>query len=191
MLKRLVAPFVLGTTCLLGLVACGSHRATVYSDNLVTLRLPNGHDVQVDIVGEPFTGQNYPFEMAFKTTSASSIRLSIEDVLYEAKDHKTYELLTIGDPAVFKKSGIALMSQGADGHVTWSVGEEPTTLTGDGQRGPEAIRLVSQGYLPFGDFKAITEVDAEHPVVLHLAAGGERKLEIASPYRILGVAHPK
>ena len=99
MLKRLVASSVLGTTCLLGLVACGPNRATIDSGDLVTLRLPNGHEVQVNIVGEPFTGQNNPFEMAFKTTSTSSIRLSIEDVLYEAKDNKTYELPTIGDPA--------------------------------------------------------------------------------------------
>ncbi len=108
-------------------------RVAVTSDDLVTFRLPDGREFQVDIVGEPFTGRNTPFGMAIKTNSKTPVRVSLEDVLYIKKGNmKTYELIVIADPDIFKKNGIPLLSLDASNRESWSIGTEPSTWSGEG-----------------------------------------------------------
>jgi hypothetical protein len=166
-------------------------KVAVTSDDLVTFRLPDQREFQVDIVGEPFTGRNTPFEMAIKTNSKTPIKVSIEDVLYIDKGNKkTYELIVFADSDVFKKNGIALLSLDASNRESWSIGTEPSTWTGKGQAGPEARRISALGHSPYSDFKAVSEVEADSDVVLHLVApGGDRVVEIESPYRLVGIKH--
>ena len=166
-------------------------RVEVTSDDLLTFRLPDGREFQVDIVGEPFTGRNTPFEMAIKTNSKTPVKVSIEDVLYINKGNKkTYELIVFADPDVFKKNGIPLLSVDANNRESWSIGTEPSTWTGEGQTGPEARRISALGHSAYSDFKAILEVDGAGDVVLHLVApGGDRGVEIESPYRLVEIKH--
>jgi hypothetical protein len=183
------ARFCLLVIAAIGLVSCHrrSDRVAVDSDDQLTLRLPDGRNFQVDIIGEPFSGQNAPFQMALQTESPSPIRISIEDVLCIDKDHQTYELLKFADPAVFKERGVPLIYEDLSGHAKWSLGAEPSTLTGEGQPGPEAQRLNAGGCIPYDDRKAVSEINSNGSVVLTLATAGKRKFEITSPYPIVGI----
>lgn len=163
----------------------------ITSDDVATFRLPDGREFDLRIIGEPFTGQNTPFEMAIRTNSTIPLKVSLEDVLYINKDDKkTYELIVVGDPDIFEKNGIPLLSLDARNRESWSIGNEPSTWTGEGEQGPEARRINALGHSAYSDFKAISEAAAGSDVLLHLLApGGDREVEIKSEYHLVGLKH--